>query len=36
MDADLTAILKALVQDQPLAEGYRDHPLTGNWKVHRD
>ncbi len=22
--------------DQPLAERYRDHPLGGEWKDHRD
>lgn len=36
LDADLVAVLKALVQDHPLAERYRDHSLTGNWKDHRD
>jgi hypothetical protein len=24
------------VQDEPLAERYHDHPLTGDWKDHRD
>jgi mRNA interferase YafQ len=36
LDVDLIAVLKALVQDHPLAERYRDHHLTGNWKDHRD
>jgi mRNA interferase YafQ len=36
LQADLTSVLKALVHDQPLADRYRDHPLTGDWKDHRD
>jgi mRNA interferase YafQ len=32
----LTAVLKALVHDEPLAERYHDHALTGDWKDHRD
>jgi mRNA interferase YafQ len=36
LDADLTEAIKALAQDWPLAERYRDHPLTGDWKDHRD
>jgi mRNA-degrading endonuclease YafQ of YafQ-DinJ toxin-antitoxin module len=28
LDTDLTAVIKALALDQPLAERYRDHPLT--------
>ena len=29
-------ILTALADDQPLAEKYRDHALSGDWKDHRD
>jgi len=36
LQTDLTVVLDALVQDQPLAEKYHDHPLTGDWKDHRD
>jgi mRNA interferase YafQ len=36
LQADLTAVLKALVHDEPLAERYRDHSLTGDWRDHRD
>jgi mRNA interferase YafQ len=25
-----------LAKDEPLAERYRDHPLTGEWNDHRD
>ena len=33
---DLGEILTALVNDQALAEKYRDHSLSGEWKDHRD
>lgn len=33
---NLPDILKTLANDQPLAEKYRDHGLTGDWKDHRD
>ena len=33
---DFAEILTALVDDQPLAEMYRDHALSGDWKDHRD
>lgn len=29
-------IVKALANDEPLAEKHRDHALTGEWKDHRD
>jgi len=29
-------VVKALATDQPLAERHHDHPLTGDWKDHRD
>lgn len=33
---DFTAVLTALADDRPLAEKYRDHVITGDWKDHRD
>jgi mRNA interferase YafQ len=32
----LRALKLALIEDQPLAPHYNDHPLKGNWKHHRD
>ena len=36
LDSDFLAVLGELMSDQPLAERHRDHPLTGEWKDHRD
>jgi mRNA interferase YafQ len=36
LDASLAAVLVPLMQDEPLAERYRDHPLTGEWEGFRD
>lgn len=36
LDADLVAIVTALVNDRPLDARHRDHALTGDWKDHRD
>lgn len=36
LDADILLTVKALVNDQPLEPRFCDHPLTGNWKDHRD
>lgn len=36
MDDDLRAVLTLLVNDQPLPARYKDHPLSSNWKGHRD
>ena len=33
---DFMLIVKALANDQPLAEKQRDHALSGEWKDHRD
>ncbi|MET3120029.1 mRNA interferase YafQ [Undibacterium sp. GrIS 1.8] len=33
---DFAAVITALANDQPLAEKYHDHMLTGDWKDHRD
>ena len=32
----LTDVLRALADDTPLAEKYRDHPLSGEWSGFRD
>ena len=36
LDADLRAVLSALLTDQPLEPRHHDHALTGDWKDHRD
>ncbi|MDR2244219.1 MAG: type II toxin-antitoxin system YafQ family toxin [Burkholderiales bacterium] len=36
LDADLGAVLSALLADQLLGLRYRDHALTGNWQDCRD
>ncbi|MGI3903093.1 MAG: type II toxin-antitoxin system YafQ family toxin [Janthinobacterium lividum] len=36
LDDDLSAVLSALREDSPLAVGYRDHALSGEWKGCRD
>jgi mRNA interferase YafQ len=36
LQSDFVAILAALANDEALAEKYRDHGLTGNWKDQRD
>jgi mRNA interferase YafQ len=36
LQADLAAVLKVLVHDEPLAERCFDHPPTGDRKDHRD
>jgi mRNA interferase YafQ len=36
LEANLLAVLLALVADEPLAERYRDHPLSGDWAGFRD
>ncbi len=36
LDTDLMLVVKTLMSDMPLAERHRDHPLTGDWKDHRD
>jgi mRNA interferase YafQ len=36
LETDFPALVSALANDQPLAERYRDHSLTGDWKDHRD
>ena len=32
----LKAVLAALINEEPLAERYRDHPLKGNYKNRRE
>ena len=36
VDRWLSAVVALLADDKPLREATRDHPLTGNWKDHRD
>ena len=36
LDKTLIAAVKLLVKNSPLPKKYYDHPLTGNWKDHRD
>lgn len=36
LESDFIAVVTALVNDQPLAEKYRDHALMGDWKDFRD
>jgi len=36
LDMDLIAVLSALMADLPLEPRHCDHPLTGDWKDHRD
>jgi mRNA interferase YafQ len=33
---DFVQIVQSLSQDELLADKYRDHALTGEWKDHRD
>ncbi|MBI3343678.1 MAG: type II toxin-antitoxin system YafQ family toxin [Gammaproteobacteria bacterium] len=36
LEGDLVKVLKVPGSDVPLAERYRDHALTGEWKDSRD
>jgi len=36
LDAELRPVLAALANDLTLAPHHHDHPLTGNWRDHRD
>ena len=36
LEGDFIVIIEMLANDEPLAEKYRDHALTGQWKDHRD
>lgn len=36
LEASLLAVLHALVTDEPPAERYRDHSLSGDWAGFRD
>lgn len=36
LDRDLTAVIAALADDQPLASRHRDHALIGEWRDFRD
>ena len=32
----LRQVILLLVEEKPLPPSYKDHPLSGNWKHHRD
>ncbi len=32
----LQQVVLTLLQDEPLPVKHRDHPLSGNWKTHRE
>ena len=36
LDAGLLAVVTLLLNDSPLPEKLLDHPLSGEWKDHRD
>lgn len=36
LEEEFAALLTLLVGDTPLPSGYRDHPLKGPWRGHRD
>lgn len=36
IEGDLTHVLTLLINDHHLQVRHRDHPLTGDWKDHRD
>ncbi len=36
LEADLVALIRLLIADQPLSDKQRDHALSGEWKDHRD
>jgi mRNA interferase YafQ len=36
LQSDFVGIIQALANDEPLAEKYRDHALSGDWQDHRD
>ncbi len=36
LDAALMEVVNMLAADLPLAERHSDHPLSGEWKDHRD
>lgn len=36
LESDFIHILHVLMNDQPLAEKYRDHALSGEWRDFRD
>ncbi len=36
LEASLAAVLVPLINDEPLPERFRDHPLSGEWAGFRD
>jgi mRNA interferase YafQ len=36
LSENFASFIQKLAKDEPLEERYRDHPLGGEWKDHRD
>ena len=36
LDGQLIAVVTFLINDSPMPDNLRDHPLSGDWKDHRD
>ena len=36
LEGELVDVVQALADDEPLAERFKDHPLAGDWRDHRD
>ena len=36
LESNFANVAQALAKDDPMAERYRDHALTGEWNDHRD
>lgn len=36
LNEELFPVVDLLAEDQPLSQRYCDHPLSGDWKDHRD
>jgi mRNA interferase YafQ len=36
LETDLRTVMQLLLTDTPLAQKYRDHPLSGDWSGYRD
>jgi mRNA interferase YafQ len=36
LDDELFSVIERLARNQPLENRYHDHPLSGNWKDHRN
>lgn len=36
LQAEFLAVIDVLIKNEPLAEKYQDHALSGDWNDHRD